>query len=615
MKVNINSLEFEVPLISLLLLMIIAIFYFKKKNNLNVENRIYQYMLVASIIYAILDTVVHLICAMYSFDKINTVFFNFMNYSNRILMALLVSITLGILSYVIVISYSKLNFKKYLYKPIIALLIYIILINFVDVELIKIGSVTNATGPMVTITYVFISIILSLASIIAVKNYNKNDKRFRVLYQILIIVITLAVVTYLFPGIIIYDLACALLCLVMYFTIENPDLKLIAELNLAKIAAEKANLAKSDFLSSMSHEIRTPLNAIVGLSQDMIDQEDLPDKFKEDANDIVNASNTLLEIVGNIIDISKIESNKMESIELDYSIHEIVDSVVKLNRTRIGEKDLKLTVTYAKDLPYELHGDKYHLKQVINNLVSNAIKYTEKGHVKIHVKCINKQHNSLLIISVEDTGKGIKKENINRLFDKFDRLDVEKNTTIEGVGLGLAITKRLVNLLGGKINVQSSFGYGSLFVVNVNQSISKLNKPKNETIVAEEIEEKNLLKNKKILIVDDNTLNIKVAKRAIEPLEMIIDTCESGKEAIILNIKNKYDIILMDIMMPGMSGEETLEKLKESENFNIPVIALTADAISGSKKKYINKGFASYIAKPFTKEIIKIEIEKILRRK
>ncbi len=462
-----------------------------------------------------------------------------------------------------------------------------------------------------------IEIVSSLMMIFVIlRNRKKIDKKKIIpIISLLILGFLGTLIQYFNPEYLILTFVSILVTFIMYFTIENPDISLINKLNVAVDEATKANQAKSDFLSSMSHEIRTPLNAIVGLSQDIQDDESLPEKFKEDASDLVNASNTLLEIVGNIIDISKIESQKLESIEMDYSIHELVDSVIRVNEPRIGNKNIKISVNYATDLPYELYGDKYHLKQVVNNLVSNAIKYTEKGHVKIRVKCINKVNRCLLIISVEDSGTGIKKENISRLFDKFDRLDVEKNTTTEGTGLGLAITKSLVDLLGGKINVQSSFGYGSLFIVQVPQKIKKLTK---------DINDKNL-KNKEdclcdisglnVLVVDDNMLNIKVATRVLNGLKANVDNCLSGKECIDkIKSNKKYDIILMDIMMPELSGEKTLEKLKVIEGFNIPVIALTADAIAGSKNKYISKGFKEYIAKPFNKDQIRCTIDEVLKK-
>ena len=417
--------------------------------------------------------------------------------------------------------------------------------------------------------------------------------------------------------VVIISAVLAYVNLIMLFTIENPDIKMMQQLELARDHAEKANRAKSDFLSSMSHEIRTPLNAIVGLSEDNLTYEEkLPQEVVENSHDIVNASQTLLEIVGNILDINKIEADKMEIVEAKYNLREEITNMCKVTTTRIGEKPIKFKLNISEDIPYELIGDKIKVKTIVNNLLTNAIKYTENGEINLNIRCINdiKRNISRIIITCQDTGKGIKSEHIKRLFNEFDRLDVEKNTTTEGTGLGLAITQTLTGMMGGTINVESQYKMGSIFIVQIPQKISKL---VGEEIEKEEIKIRDVkYEGKKILIVDDNKLNIKVAKKALKDFNFELDECYDGIECLEkINNGNKYDLILMDIMMPNMGGETCIKELKQISNFNTPVIALTADALNGAKEKYISEGFIDYIAKPFSKDQIKEKLENILKDK
>jgi len=605
------SLEFEIPLVSLIFIFMLNIVYFAKKKINLVENKLYEIILISSLIAAFIDTILHFNGAMHNYEEIIKYYFTFADILNKIISGLFILIFSCLFCYIMLISYKML--KKNIKKIIIPLSVFNVIcyINliFTKIKIIRIGDVTNVAGPTITIGYIAVALLLFLSLLISLINIKKFDKRYLAIFLILPMMGVLYILTIIFPGIIIYDLVLALLCYIMYFTIENPDLKLVRELRLAKTQAEKSNRAKTDFLSSMSHEIRTPLNAIVGLSEMIKESEDI-EEIHEDVSDIIKASNNLLEIVNGILDISKIEADKMEILESEYKPLEEFEEIKKLIVPRIGEKPIEFRSNFGIDIPEVLYGDKGKIKQIILNLLTNAVKYTEKGYIDFNVSCINETDETKLVISVRDTGRGIKEEQMDKLFTKFNRLESDLNTTLEGTGLGLAITKSLVDMMNGKIVVQSKYGSGSTFTVFISQK--KGNKKIEEVKIKEE--EKSY-KNKKALIVDDNKLNIKVAKRILEKYEIEVSSVLSGFECI-ENIKEEeYDIIFMDIMMPKMSGLETLKKLKEIDGFKMPVVALTADAMAGKSTKYKEAGFDDYLSKPIEKEQLKRVLDKYLENK
>ena len=374
-------------------------------------------------------------------------------------------------------------------------------------------------------------------------------------------------------------------------------------LELEKDAANASNKAKSDFLANMSHEIRTPMNAIIGMDE-MILRSSPAEPIRKYALDIQSAGKTLLSIINDILDFSKIESGKMELIPVEYSFASVMNDVVNMTMPKAREKALEYDLKVSGDIPSVLFGDEIRIRQIMLNLINNAIKYTPQGKVSVDVSF--DRATEMLWVVVSDTGIGIKNEDLGKLFGSFQRLEEEKNRNIEGTGLGLNITMRLVKMMDGTIGVNSRYGEGTTFTAQMKQTVV------DRTPVGDFAN--NLLKiqqNKsdyrpgliapdaRILVVDDNDMNLEVIVGLLEDTKINVTTAGSGSECIEILKDKKFDVIFLDQMMPGMSGVQTLEKIrKDHPDDDTPIVALTADAIVGARDNYIKEGFSDYLSKP-----------------
>lgn len=595
----------------LLYTLLIALCFFCRKKVNNIDTKIYGVL----IIVTFLELIFGLVSAY-------TIYFDnlyiFKSIISRLFLCAILAWIFTFTIYLVNIETSKVKNTKRLNLVLFCLYgVSALLICFLPLNYTCENKVIYTSGMSVNVLYFSAFVYILICMIVGFKNIGKKEKKLIPLWIYMVFGTFCSVIQIFHPELFLVVPLEVFITSVMYHTIENPDMKMVEQLEKAKNEADRANRAKTDFLSSMSHEIRTPLNAIVGFSDCIVNSNSLTDA-KENAKDIVNASKTLLEIVNGILDISKIESGKMELVCISYDSRAAFREVANLLIPKMEEKGLKFSSYIAPDVPAVLYGDVNNVKKIISNLLSNAVKYTDKGFIRYEVSCVNDGDTSRLVISVEDSGRGIKQDAVKNLFSKFQRLDEDKNSTIEGTGLGLAITKQLIDLMGGQIAVHTVYGSGSKFTVMIPQKIStevikiesEIEKPK---VIQKDID----LAAAKILIVDDNNLNLKVASKLLEKQGASNITCvNSGFDCLDkISMGEKYDLIFMDDMMPKMSGKETFLKLKAIPGFITPVVALTANAISGAKEEYLDAGFSDYLAKPIEKGELARVLGSVLKEK
>ena len=616
MDLNIADILFQIS--AFFYTILISIVFFAKKKSDTIENFAYKGLIVVTFIVIILDIAYHIVA--HAFGN---------NLATELLCKGFIGSTitwaLNFTFYVFALSSQQNDgalmdkkkreyFKKSIYILVTLIVLFIAIVFVLPVTSTIYPGYVITTGAAIDFTYVAIIITAAINLVTILKNKRSvKDKKFLSVHVYNALIIIAIILQMLFPRIPTTVALAAFTTMLVYFTIENPDLEIISDLNIATRQAESANHAKSDFLSSMSHEIRTPLNAIIGFSRALA-KEEISGVAKEEVKEILMASNNLLEIVNGILDISKIESNKIEIVKVDYSTRALLNDISTLINARIGSKPIEFKIEVDEKLPQVLYGDSNRLKQILINLLTNAVKYTREGYVLFQINFQSLGDICKLVIKIEDSGVGMTEKDLENLYTKFQRFDMEKNVNIAGTGLGMAITKGLVDLMEGEILVKSTYGEGSTFTIFLEQEISK------KTIdEIEQTEDVGVIKpfnarGQKVLVVDDNKINLKVAEKLLAEYNLTVDLIDSGRECINRVLSgSKYDLILLDIMMPKMKGPEVLQNLKNIMGFNTPVVALTADIISGMEEKYISQGFDDCMPKPIVEEELYYMLKKFLK--
>lgn len=588
------------------MLIFIAIIYLSIKRVNSFSHKLFTASLILSIVYTVNDMV-----SVYTVNHLDIIHPWVNRFVHNLFMgSLMLEIFIFFLYTTTLIYDNEQELKRKANRWAIPTLIALIALMLLPLDYIETEKGNYSMGPAVIGTYGVIVVYSVIIGVQIVRHWNDINKYKRscVLFAYGTQIV-LSVYQAFVPTALTSSLGVALINLSVFLTVENPDVHMIEMLRLEKQRADEANVAKSKFLSNISHEIRTPMNAIVGLTEVLLRKE-WPVEEKGYLLNIRNSGNALLNLINELLDFSKIEAGKFEIVEDAYDMEQLLRDVHILGKVRIGNKKLELKMNIDPQLPVQLWGDGLRVRQIITNILNNAIKYTETGTVTLTIKIVDQEEERVkLYVSVSDTGIGIKQEEVSKLFDAFTQVDVKTNQGKESTGLGLTISSQLVELMGGRLDVVSEYGKGSDFFFTVWQGIRSEEtvgdfhaKSKNAQDSETKVYKSNYVApGAQVLVVDDNEINQIVVQAILEPLKLQLDFAENGKEALEKVKQKKYHVVLMDHYMPFMDGVETtieIRKLEDEYFQKVPIIALTADAVEGTKEHFFEVGMNDFLAKP-----------------
>ncbi len=579
-----------------LVIAFMAIMYFSAKRENTKLHKTFSALLVVTMLHLVFDGL-----TIYTVNQLHSIPLWVNDVLHRLFVGTMISCFYLIYCYItlLVENDSKQRVHTYGHSTVI-LCVALLCTIFLPITYIETEQGNYSYGPLAYMLYISLAIYLLLVFIILCRFWTQIHTKKKMAISVALIIQLIAMIYQaIFPLALISGMGIMLVNLSFYLIMENPDILLVEEIQKEKRKADEANAAKSIFLSRMSHEIRTPMNAVVGMTEILL-RTDLSSEQQEYLINIKNSGNALVSIINDILDISKIEAGKMKLNEDVYEVRSILKDIQMMIQNRIGDKQVKLLYELDEQLPYRLYGDGVRVRQIIINLLNNAIKFTDEGYVKLAVKCEPETEEELLVsVSVSDTGQGIREEDLQRLFNAFEQVDTKKNSGKEGNGLGLSISAELVRMMGGKLEVCSVYGEGSEFFFTIRQKVVSEAVERQDEAAGDSMNF--IAPDAKILIVDDNEMNRKVAVGLLAPFQMQIDLADNGKKALNMIQQNRYHVIFMDHMMPIMDGVEATKHLRgmdETYYREVPVIALTANAMKEAEELFKEAGMNGFVAKP-----------------